>query len=62
VGVKTVNFLAWYNYKSTLYCIVSIFANTVNGYSGVSVFIDYYLALYDVNLSTFSMLGYVLFD
>lgn len=62
VGVRTTNFLAWYTYKSLLYSIVSMFLNVMNGFSGVSLFIDYYLALYDVNLSTFTMLGYVLFD
>jgi len=62
VGVKTTNFLAWYTYKSLLYSIISMFMNIHNGFSGVSYFIDYYLALYDVNLSTFAMLGYVLFD
>jgi P-type E1-E2 ATPase len=38
VGVKTVNFLAWYNYKSVLYSMISIFCNTNNGFSGVSLF------------------------
>lgn len=38
VGVKTVNFLAWSNYKSALYSVISIYFNITNGFSGVSLF------------------------
>jgi magnesium-transporting ATPase (P-type) len=62
MGCKIVNFLAWYNYQAILFSVVSIYSNCYNGFSGVSLFQDMYEALYNINISSTTMIGYIFYD
>lgn len=59
---KASNFMMWFVFKGMLFSIPILFFNTVCGYSGLTYVEDFYFALYEVILTTFAIMFYLLLD
>lgn len=61
-GVRLSNFIRHYLWKSAIYAINHLYFNLQNGFSGQTLYSDLFYALYDVNITSFGILYYTVFD